>query len=507
MKINLTRAILLLPALLIFTSCISKIDIKPVKTTSEPVYLTGKVLNHKKDKNALTIYYEDIASGDQYNYVTLIDSSGNFRIKFNQYYPQDVLIRYGDEAFPIIVHPKDSINIVFDADKMSDKEELAKTILFSGSSADENSKLVAFYSIVIKMCIPWDLYSRYEKEKNPDEIASILDSLKTAKNKVVNEFIQQGLSKELEEWIRNEVDFDFNYWLARYPDDHAKFNNLDEHTVVPTSFYDFMNIKFSPEYLTNSKSVDFIGLYRLERVTSLMIDDGKLHKSNEMWIYKGDVNKAEISSILKSTNDTLLREILIAQHLYHVLERGEIKYFEKYYPLFEKTVRLPFLREPLINKYVVTKENYEHPRKDKGTLLKLAKDTPADQIISKIIQEHQGKIIYLDIWATWCGACRNEMPYSIELMNTLNSDKVDFVYLCTDSEEDKWKALISELKIKGSHYLATPDQSRFVYKLFEMSGVPQYVLIDENGNIEKKGYQLRPSEGVIKAEIENLLKQ
>lgn len=433
--------------------------------------------------------------------------SGDFQIKFNRYYPQDILVRYGDDSFPMIIHPTDSIHIVFDADKISDKDELAKTIQFSGSSADENSKLVVFHSEISKIFIPWEQYCLYEKEKSPDEFKSILDSLKTAKNEVANEFIQQGVSKELEEWIRNEVDFDYYNCLARYPNDHAKFNNIDIYTVVPTSYYDFMNIQISPEFLCNSKSIGFVGMYRFGRVTSLMIDEGKLYNQNGRWTYKRDVNNAIINTILKNTSDTVLKEILIARQLYNMLGMREIKEFEKHLSLFEETVKLPFLQEPLINKYIETKKHFEHPQQEENTLLKSVKDTPANELIATIIKEHKGKIIYLDIWATWCSPCRKEMPFSKELEKSLNSDKVDFVYLCVDSEEDKWKALISELGIMGSHYLATPDQSRFIYQLFEMNGVPQYILIDTHGNIVEKGIQLRPSESLIKTKIENLLKQ
>ena len=130
MKLNLVRTILFLFTILIFISCQSKIDIKSEEPTSKPVFITGKVLNHKLDKNTITIYENEMFSGNQNTYVSLIDSLGNFQVKFNQYFPQDILVRYRNDAFPIIVHPKDSIHIVFDAEKMSDKDELAKSILF-----------------------------------------------------------------------------------------------------------------------------------------------------------------------------------------------------------------------------------------------------------------------------------------------------------------------------------------------------------------------------------------
>ena len=169
-----------------------------------------------------------------------------------------------------------------------------------------------------------------------------------------NEFIRQGVSKELENWIKKEVDFDYYNWLALYPYDHAGFNKLDEYTIVPSSFYDFMNIELSLSDLSNSKSIIFIGRYQ-RRISSLMIDDGKLFKPDGRWTYKGNANDAIIKIILKYTSDSLLREMLIARQLYYTLDRREIKDFEKHYALFEKTVTQPFLREPLINKYIETK--------------------------------------------------------------------------------------------------------------------------------------------------------
>lgn len=503
MKTNLEKLVFILLTFSILISCRSEVELKPVQMTSKPVFITGKVLNQTSEYNTVTVYVNELLSGEQLPYVSLVDNFGNFQTKFNLYYPQDILVRYGDNSFPIIIHPSDSIHILFDANKISDKDQLAKSIQFTGSKSD-NESLIAFYAIISKIFIPWEQYCQYEKEYNSDKFTALLDSLRSLKKEAANEFIRQGVSKELENWIKKEVDFDYYNWLALYPYDHAGFNKLDEYTIVPSSFYDFMNIELSLSDLSNSKSIIFIGRYQ-RRISSLMIDDGKLFKPDGRWTYKGNANDAIIKIILKYTSDSLLREMLIARQLYYTLDRREIKDFEKHYALFEKTVTQPFLREPLINKYIETKKHFENAQPRENTLLKLTKNTPANELITKILDDHKGKIIYLDIWATWCSPCRREMPFSKQLMQTLNNDKVAFVYLCIDSEEDKWKAIISELNISGSHYLATPDQSRFLYQLFEMNGVPQYVLLDTKGNVIEKGIQLRPSESLIKTKIDKLL--
>jgi thiol-disulfide isomerase/thioredoxin len=511
MKMNLIKTILSVCIITILTSCSSNVNLKPASISSNPIFVTGKVLNPSSDNSTVTIYVNDILSGDQKTYVSLIDSAGDFQIKFNQYYSQDVLVRYGDNAFPIIVHPKDSIHIVFDTNKLSNKDELAKTIQFSGNAVDINSNLIIFHSKISKIFIPWEQYCQYEKKFSPTEFTAILDSLKSARKTVLNDFFKtQNPSQELKNWMMHEINMDYYNWLARYPDHHAKYNNLDKHSVVLPSFYDFMKLQFSHEMLYNSKSVSFLSFYNHGRINTLSKKYctkniiGYFLKRKE-GVYFGSSTEQNIEVIENNTEDKLLKEISIAKCLFSCLERREIVEFEKHLPFFDKTIKEPFLKEPLINKYLETKRHFENPVLDKNSLVITSKETPANALIEKIIQENKGKIIYLDIWATWCSPCRKEMPSSKRLMKELNDDKVAFVYLCIDSEKDKWKALISEMGIEGRHYFASPDQSRFVYKLFEMTGVPQYVLIDKKGNIIDKGFQLRPSENQVKTKILNLL--
>jgi len=513
---SLRRIILFLSVIPFITSCNSSAEYQPIPVTSEPVIITGSILNKKNDKDVVTAYVRDILSGKQSTYVGLVDSLGDFQIKFDQYYSHDIMLRYDQDAFSILVHPSDSIHVEFDAKLISDKKELVKTIQFSGDGAETNSKLMAYQSEIYKVHIPWEKYCQYEKEKSAKEFEALLDSLKSVKENVVNNFIKEfNPSEELKTWMKYDVVMDYNIELSMYPYDHAKFNNLDYKSVVTSSFYDFMNISFPHEALINSKSNLFINR-NWTRNSAIMHENGDDYfcegiigffmQFNSGYSY-GSMTEAKIEVILNNIDDEFLKEINIANELFKTLERREIKEFEKHFSLFDKVVKEPFLREPLINKYLKTKQHFENPKQETNTVLKLAKSTPANELLNEIIEDHKGKVIYLDIWATWCGPCRKEMPNSQKLEKKLDDDNVAFVYLCIDSKEEQWKALISEMNLGGSHYFASSDQSRFVCKLFEMNGVPEYVLIDQKGNIDEKGFHLRPSNGSIGNKIENLLKE
>jgi thiol-disulfide isomerase/thioredoxin len=117
-----------------------------------------------------------------------------------------------------------------------------------------------------------------------------------------------------------------------------------------------------------------------------------------------------------------------------------------------------------------------------------------ENFINDLIEKHPNKILYIDFWATWCGPCMGELPYSNQLKNMFNENDVVFVYLANRSGETIWKKTIKERDIKGDHYLLTDKQFSNMSKTFEISGIPHYVLIDRKGNITSKDAP-RPSSG------------
>jgi len=67
-----------------------------------------------------------------------------------------------------------------------------------------------------------------------------------------------------------------------------------------------------------------------------------------------------------------------------------------------------------------------------------------NSILNEIKERFKGKIVYLDIWATWCGPCLNEMPSSLKMRNHFNSKEFEFVYLCLQSTKDNGRKQLKE---------------------------------------------------------------
>ena len=103
------------------------------------------------------------------------------------------------------------------------------------------------------------------------------------------------------------------------------------------------------------------------------------------------------------------------------------------------------------------------------------------------ISSFKGKVIVIDVWATWCGSCLKNMPKFMELINSFKDNKdVVFFTASTDSDElkEKWLAAIEKHKMGGMLNL-TPERNstpQFEEKYF-VSSVPRYIVIDKEGKI------------------------
>ena len=114
--------------------------------------------------------------------------------------------------------------------------------------------------------------------------------------------------------------------------------------------------------------------------------------------------------------------------------------------------------------------------------------TDGKAIIDKIIEPYKGKIVYMDIWGTWCQPCINAIKSSAKLKEAVKAYDIVYVYFAGQSEEAAWKGCIAELgltKPNYVHYNLPQNQQDAVFKYLNLDGFPFYVLFDKQGNMEK----------------------
>ena len=101
-----------------------------------------------------------------------------------------------------------------------------------------------------------------------------------------------------------------------------------------------------------------------------------------------------------------------------------------------------------------------------------------------LVSDWKGRVILLNLWATWCPPCRHEMPSLEKLELEFGSDKFEVVAVSIDLKSpDKPKAFFAEINLKALNFYW--DGSAKIYNEFKKLnlsfGMPTTILIDENG--------------------------
>lgn len=124
--------------------------------------------------------------------------------------------------------------------------------------------------------------------------------------------------------------------------------------------------------------------------------------------------------------------------------------------------------------------------------------------ISKILEEHKGKILVLDLWASWCRDCLNAMPKAKELEEK-NPD-VNFVFLSLDRNLDAWKKGLEkhEMTSKENYWFSEGWKNNF-NNYIDLNWIPRYLIINQKSGIAKY-YAITPDDPEIQKTIDELSK-
>ncbi|MFM8911587.1 MAG: TlpA family protein disulfide reductase [Flammeovirgaceae bacterium] len=98
--------------------------------------------------------------------------------------------------------------------------------------------------------------------------------------------------------------------------------------------------------------------------------------------------------------------------------------------------------------------------------------------------QYQGKVVFLNLWATWCGPCKVEMPAIQKLYESVGSDSIAFVMLSIDRERDQHK-VSKYIKDKGFTFPVFVKSGDLTSQL-NVPAIPTTFIIGKNGKIASK---------------------
>ena len=97
------------------------------------------------------------------------------------------------------------------------------------------------------------------------------------------------------------------------------------------------------------------------------------------------------------------------------------------------------------------------------------------------LKDLRGKVVFVNIWATWCPPCRQEMPSMVRLYNMLKGEGLEILAVSEDRDP---QAVRQFAKRYGVTFPILMDEGKRVYQLYRATGVPETHLVNREGKIE-----------------------
>ena len=123
----------------------------------------------------------------------------------------------------------------------------------------------------------------------------------------------------------------------------------------------------------------------------------------------------------------------------------------------------------------------------------------------KSLDSFKGKFVYIDVWATWCGPCIQQIPFLKSLEKEYHGKNIEFISLSTDESsrsggsweaaEKKWRDFVKAKQLSGTQLWAGQDYS--FQQEYQINAIPRFILIDTEGKIIDANAP-RPSEPRLK---------
>ncbi len=316
---------------------------------------------------------------------------------------------------------------------------------------------------------------------NIDSIPILLDDFRKIREKAIDKYKNQ-FGNEVADILyfqNNARIYLFQFWLGRVD------KELDPHR----GYFDFIKMIPGPSETLKSLPNIYLNKYEIEYL--------RIHQSIE------DI-PSFLSFIETKTKNKDLADLLKAVYIKSLIEIPF--YWQKHERLFNSEVLENVLTREKNNKYsdLIEKasKSFYASQNGKNAYMFEAEDNHGK---SFNLKELEGKVIFIDTWATWCGPCIEHRPKVLELAKKYkDEDDVVILMVSADSSKDKWLAFLQKENEEAGVNLFIKNGMRTDFgRNYNIKSIPKYILIGKNGKIINSNL-IEPSievEGAIEKEI------
>lgn len=132
------------------------------------------------------------------------------------------------------------------------------------------------------------------------------------------------------------------------------------------------------------------------------------------------------------------------------------------------------------------------------TMHDVSLDTNDELLPCLIYNKYEGRLVYVDVWATACYGCIAEIPYSKSLQRNMAQKNIAFVYLCCNSKPETWQKVIQDHQFGGDHYFLNQKQSSRLFKEYKILKFPTYLIFNQKGQLVSRDGPSPSSGNIVK---------
>ena len=462
--------------------------------------LSGKIANiTKADTVYLNIpfvfgYYRDN------NVAIAVDAKGNFNTMLNIKEQKFGTLRFENRVLTLLLTPKKALVMHYN--------DANKSLTCTGTAAPENELLNKLDLTSAPFFLKDNTYAKLTLAQIQQDVVTPWKAIREKQLSLVQNSL---LATPVKKLIRQEVEANYilqlNYF-ARGIMDRATRPRIDSFVLAT---YD--DVMLTPEvFPTGPIYADYANScisYQETKIFSALPPEKRKDSSTVLPLYNITIDSGNRVAKLKGKSyiDWMvvhkvfpknIAERWLAQSISNRLRTKDLAYatplineMKLYYPT---STYLPPLNKKLKNLETTLQLNMA--KKD----IMVADGYKELTSIYPLINKLKGKVVYLDVWGTWCGPCKDEIPFNAALKSHFAGKDVAYVYLDMDDDmrDADWRQFIQVNGMSGLHLRKSRKEMETFWDELMPKGAgeryyPMYFIFDKDGKLVKANAK-RPSD-------------
>ena len=490
---------------------------------NDTVYISGHIKN-LPEGHTLRVYYNKWVEGEQVSLKVIPDSLGSFQACVPVINSASILFNYHPRksSLNLFVEPGERIEIHTDCEK--------ETHSFYGEYAQAHQDVCDYNAYVKTLGLPYVHIEAMDREMTHEEFLARITADWGKKDSLLNAYLEvnpqmspravsqirlSNLNRFASLLMQRRFTLDFRTKEA-FPEDYMQ--KADSVFRIWPRPYTLMDLTFLRDYLdyygerkaempgTVKMTIDYLNEKKGMALTEEQWKDAAFMGTPEMRAAIGEAYKVlsslpEYESAVISQNcgglDAVsmsgdMKELMTAYYYYWCLDGMRKPFAEVNVARFRQQVKNPDLARPVLELQQKYEEIARREMENAASLMTndhLKDCQTAESLLAGILKPYEGKLVYVDVWGTWCAPCKEQMKHASSIKQAMKEKDVVFLYLANGSPRDSWENVIKEYGLTGKqvvHYNLPDAQQKMLETHFNVKFFPTYLLIDRKGNVVDK---------------------